>query len=182
MSLGTVPVERSIRRRQSTKFRFDIGVKEYSNFIEGIRLGLSIEDSAWNAGLTPQRVFDWLKKGELYAEVLEDLVPSSPAWQYARFWEDYMRARSNMVARHVANIDHCSRTPATSSGQWMASKYMLAVKHPEQWSEKYQLQKIKEDGQMELIKFFFENATDATREELASLVQLIPSLKLTDAS
>jgi hypothetical protein len=182
MPLGTVPVERSIRRRKSTQFRFDIGVQEYTNFIEGIRLGLSVEDAAYNTRLTPRRVWDWLKKGELYDEVFDDLVTSSTAWQYARFWQDYMQARSNMVARHVANIDHCSRTPAMSSGQWMASKFMLSVKNPDQWSEKYQIEKLTDQKVLDVIKFLFENATESTREELASLVQLLPSLKLSDAS
>jgi hypothetical protein len=102
--MPNTPIESSLRRRKSTTYRFDISPLEYSTFIEGIRLGLSVEDSAWNANLTPRRVWDWLKKGEIYAEISEDLVPHSAAWQYSHFWQDYTRAKANMVARHVANI------------------------------------------------------------------------------
>jgi hypothetical protein len=181
MPLGAVSDDRAIRRRKSSQFRFDIGPREYSEFIQGVRLGLPIEDAAYNARLTPRRVFDWLKKGELYDEVFDDLVSSSPAWQYARFWQDYTYARANMTARHVANIDHCSREPAASSGQWMASKYMLSVKNPEKWSERHQIEKLTNQKVLEIIKFLFENGDESFRETLASLVQLLPSIKLGDA-
>jgi hypothetical protein len=177
-----IPIERSIRRRKSTQYRFDISPREYTDFIEGIRLGLSVEDSAWNAKLTPRRVWDWLKKGDTYAEISDDLVPHSSAWQYARFWQDYMHAKANMTARHVANIDHCSRTPATSSGQWQASKYLLSVKNPAQWSEQHQIEKITDQKIIQMVKFCLEHSpTPLWSEQFVTIVGLLPSLKLHEA-
>lgn len=180
MPLGSVPIERSIKRRKSTQYRFDIGPREYDSFMAGIRNGLSIDDAAWNAGLTPRRVFDWIAKGEiLYGE---DYPPGCSAWQYARFWHDYKKASANFVGIHVANINNkATQSPEDSPGQWTPSAWMLERKRPEEYSEKYKLEKLSDQKILNFIKFIFENCSEPMREEFAALVQLLPNLKLNDA-
>jgi hypothetical protein len=174
------PIESSIRRRKSTTYRFDISPIEYRTFIEGIRLGLSVEDSAWNANLTPRRVWDWLEKGEIYAEVIEDLVPHSAAWQYARFLNDFKQAEAQFEALHVANITNHARKKA--EGDWTASRFMLLARRAEQYSEKYQLEKFGNQQCLEMVKFFFEIGDEDFNAKLAEYVQLIPNFNLSDAS
>lgn len=174
--LGSVPPERSIKRRKSNQYRFDIGPQEYATFMAGIRNGLSIDDAAWNANLTPRRVFDWLAKGEILAD--EDLPPHSQAWQYARFWHDFKKASSNFVGLHVANINNAS-TKSTPQN-WTASAWMLERKRPGEYGNKYIMEKLTDQKVLDVIKFLFENATDPTREELAKLIQLIPKLNLNE--
>jgi hypothetical protein len=180
MPLGTVPFERSIVRRKSTKYRFEIDPTTYQTFMDGIYSGSSVADSAWAAGLKPDTVYHWLEKGEILFESDAELPTHSAAWQYARFFHDYKKASSQSVVKHCINIDNASIKSTPTN--WTASAWKLERLRPQQFSQKYIMEKITDQKVLEVIKFLFENATDATREELASLVQLIPSLKLADAS
>jgi hypothetical protein len=180
MGLGSIPFERSIVRRKSTQYRFDIGPQEYALFMEAIANGVSIEDSAWGAGLTPQRVHDWLNKGQILFESDADLPPHSAAWQYSRFWEDFKRSSSTFVLRHVSNINNAS-TKSTPHN-WTASAWMLQRKRPKEYCEHYKTEKITDQKILEIVKFFFEQSpTELFREQLATMVQMIPTLHLKDA-
>jgi hypothetical protein len=178
MSLGSVPFDRSIKRRKSTQYRFDIGPKEYEAFMAGIRNGLSIEDASWNANLTPRRVFDWLKKGEILAD--EELPVGCSAWQYSRFWHDFKKASSNFVGIHVANINAAS--VKSTPHNWTASAWMLERKRPEQFSQKYILEKISDQKILDFIKLIFDTVDDNAREQVAAVIQMLPSLKLHDVA
>jgi hypothetical protein len=179
MPNGSMPFERSIVRRKSTQYRFDIGLKEYALFMSAIANGVSIEDSAWAAGLIPQRVHDWLKKGKILFESDAELTAHSQSWQYARFWEDFKKASSGFVIRHVVNINDAS-TKSTPHN-WTASAWMLQRKRPKEFSERYLIEKMTDQKMLELVKFFFnQSPTEEFREQLAAIVQMIPTLQLSE--
>ncbi|MGB8698508.1 MAG: hypothetical protein WCD18_03750 [Thermosynechococcaceae cyanobacterium] len=179
MPNGSSPFDRSVVRRKSNQYRFDIGPKEYALFIGSIANGVSIEDSAWAAGLTPQRVHDWLKKGQILFESDAELSPGSAAQQYARFWEDYKKASSGFVIRHVVNINDAAVNG--TSGNWTASAWALQRKRPKEFSERYLIDQMTDKKMIELVKFIFDQSpTEVFREQLAAIVQMIPTLRLSE--
>jgi hypothetical protein len=179
MPLGTVPVERSIKRRKSTSYRMDMHPNDYAAFINAILNGSSFEAAGWNANTNPALIKTWLERGEILDDC-DDFPQNSQAWQYVRFFRDYKKAVAQMEILHVCNINVASQK--STPHNWTASAWMLERKRPHEFSQKYIIEKITDQKVLDVIKFLFENATEATREELASLVQLLPSLKLSDAA
>jgi hypothetical protein len=181
MSLGSVPFERSIVRKKSTQFRLDIDPEVYRKFMEGVYSGVSVVDSAWAAGVKPDTVYHWLEKGEILFESDAELPPHSAAWQYARFFHDYKIASSQAVVKHSINID--SASVKSTPTNWTASAWKLERLRPDQYSQKYIIEKITDKKVLEVVKFFFEQSpTDEFREQLAALVSMIPTLQLKDAA
>lgn len=176
MPNGSMPFERSIKRVKSTQYRMEITPQQYKNFMQGITNGLSIETASWNAGINPKTVRNWLEKGEILAGV--DLPPHSQAWQYQRFSEDHEKSRAKFEALHAGNIN--SKAVTKSPGEWTASAWMLERRRSKDYGQHYQIEKQTDAKVLEVVKFLFENASEPTREELASLIQMVPSLRLSD--
>lgn len=181
MSLGSIPFERSIVRKKSNQYRFDIDPAVYQTFMNGVYSGVSVDDSAWAAGVQPRLVYMWLEKGKILFESDADLPPHSTAWQYARFFHDYKKATAQAVMKHAVNIDSASIKSTPTN--WTASAWKLERLRPEQYSQKYIVEKITDKKVLEVVKFFFDQSpTDEFREQLAALVSMIPTLQLKDAA
>ena len=95
-ALGSIPFERSIVRKKSTQYRFEIDPNAYQLFMQGVHSGASVPDSAWAAGLKPDTVYHWLEKGQILFESDAELPTQSAAWQYARFFHDYKIASKQL--------------------------------------------------------------------------------------
>jgi hypothetical protein len=181
MSLGSIPFERSIVRKKSTQFRFDIDPAVYQKFMDAVYSGVSVKDSAWAAGVKPDTVYHWLEKGEILFESDAELPPHSTAWQYARFFHDYKIVSSQAVVKHSINID--SASVKSTPTNWTASAWKLERLRPEHYSQKYIIEKITDKKVLEVVKFLFEQSPDDDfREKLAGIVGMIPTLKLSDAA
>jgi hypothetical protein len=180
-SLGSIPFDRSIVRKKSTKYRFEIDPAAYQLFMDGIYSGSSVADSAWAAGLKPDTVYHWIKKGEILFESDAEFPPHSAAWQYARFFHDYKKASSQAVVKHSINIDRASVKSTPTN--WTASAWKLERLRPEQFSQKYLIEKITDQKLLEYVKFTFDHAPDEDfREKLAAIISMIPTLRLKDAA
>jgi hypothetical protein len=175
MPQSSMPFERSIKRTKSTQFRMEITPQQYKEFMQGITNGLSIETASWNAGINPKTVRNWLDKGQVLAG--EDLPPHSQAAQYQRFSEDHEKSRARFEALHAGNIN--SKATAKSSGEWTASAWMLERRRSKDYGQRYQVEKMSDQKVLQVIKFLFDAApTPLFSEQLAGIVNLIPSLKL----
>lgn len=174
MPKASMPFDRSIKRTKSTQFRMEISPQQYKDFMQGITNGLSIETASWNAGINPKTVRSWLEKGQILAG--EDLPPHSQAWQYQRFSEDHEKSRAKFEALHSSNINN--HAVDNAPGAWTASAWMLERRRSKDYGQHYQVEKQVGTQLLELVKFLFENASEPTREELVSLVELIPGLLL----
>jgi hypothetical protein len=175
MPKASMPFDRSIKRTKSTQFRMEITPQQYEAFMQGITNGLSIETASWNAGINPKTVRSWLEKGSILAG--EDLPPHCQAWQYQRFSEDHEKSRARFEALHAGNIN--SKATTKSQGEWTASAWMLERRRSKDYGQHYQTEKLSDRKTLEVIKFLFDAApTPLFSEQLAGIVNLIPSLKL----
>lgn len=169
--------ERSLKRTKSTQYRMEIDPQAYKLFMDAIANGMSIESASHVAGLRPKTVQSWLEKGDILEG--EDLPVGCSAWQYARFSSDYKKSRALFEAKHVANIN--TKATSESPGQWTASAWMLERRRPKDYGQQYQIEKTGDAKVLEFIKFMFESSpTDLFREQLASIVALIPALRLSE--
>ena len=180
MPQSSMPFERSIKRRKSTQFRFDISPESYSTFMMCIKNGMGIDPSAWAAGLPPTTVKNWLEKGEILAEEIDSLKPESTSWQYARFWTDYKKSWAYFEMGHSSNIaDH---SVSNKPGQWTASAWMLERRRAESYAQRHLINELADKKVMEVIKFLFDSSpTVLFREQLATMIATIPSLNLAEA-
>jgi hypothetical protein len=179
MPLGTVPIERTIRKRKSNQYRLDIDPLKYAAYIDALTNGASKEAAAWNVGLNPNLIRKWMERGELLEEV-DDFPENSQAWQYVRFFRDVKKAIAQFELLHVANINTAS--VKSTPHNWTASAWMLERRRPEEFSQKYIIEKITDQKVLETIKFIFDNVDDHAREQVASAINLLPSLKMSEAS
>lgn len=177
MPKASMPFDRSIKRTKSTQFRMEISPQQYKDFMQGITNGLSIETASWNAGINPKTVRSWLEKGQILAG--EDLPPHSQAWQYQRFSEDHEKSRAKFEAIHAGNIN--SKATTKSPGEWTASAWMLERRRSKDYGQHYQVEKQTDQKLLEYVKFCFDQSpTPLFREQLAAIVNMIPSLRLSE--
>jgi hypothetical protein len=177
MPNGSMPFERSLKRRKSTQYRMEINPQQYKDFMTGITNGMSIESASWNAGINPRTTRNWLEKGKLLAD--EDLPPHSQAWQYALFFHDHEKSRAKFEALHAGNIN--SKAMTKSPGEWTASAWMLERRRSKDYGQHYQVEKQTDQKMIELVKFIFDQAPDEDfREKFAAIVGMIPTLQLSE--
>lgn len=169
--------ERSIVRRKSTQYRFEIGLEEYAGFITAVQDGMSIDSAAWSIGKDPSTVRTWLGKGEIFFNSIDDLVTHSAAWQYARFYQDFKKAGSNFEYENLLNIKEHGHKD--KNGVWVASAWLLERKMPEQYSHKYIIDRLVDRRLTDILKMVYELLTPAAAEQFASILHLIPGLKVT---
>ena len=97
--------------------------------VEKIILGaISVGDSDLNAcacaGIASSTFYLWQEKAK---------AGKSP---YLEFSENLTRARAEFRRNHLAMIAKAAQGTATTPGDWRASKYILAVRHPDEFSER----------------------------------------------
>lgn len=81
-----------------------------------IAAGNYIKVAAEYVGLPPQRIFDWMKKGE-----------NAKSGRYREFYDAVKKAQKQAEIRNVAIIQEAAQK------QWQAAAWYLERKHPERW-------------------------------------------------
>jgi hypothetical protein len=162
---------------KKSKFRFPLTVEQYTQFMEAIQNGISIENACHLAGIAERTCHRILRRGEDLKD--EALEPGTYAAECVRFWQDYKRESATYVTLHTTNIN--KHATASSPGQWTASAWILERKKPKEFSNQYQLNRLAEAKVKEVMQFLFQNGSDAFIEELAGLCGQLPSLSFDES-
>lgn len=108
------------RRGRRTKLTPEV----HEIIIKAIRLGSSYRAAANYAGVSEDALYEWLAKGR-----------ETGRQPYARFADDFEKARAEAVLRRIKRIEE-----AAQSGAWQADAWWLERRYPEDWSLKHQIE------------------------------------------
>lgn len=113
--------------------------KEIQNqIVVAVRAGNYMETAAAFAGISKDTFYKWLKRGARERQRLDDSTNAKPRKKelpFLEFSDAVTRAISEAEVRDVQNI-----SKAGEAGDWRASAWRLARRHPERWGNTEKVQ------------------------------------------
>lgn len=107
--------------------------------IEAIELGDSDINACAYAGVSQTAFYSWIQKGT--DQPATENSPARPARSpYREFAAELTRARAVFRVNHLRCIARAAQGTKATPGDWRASKFMLAVKWPDEFSERQVLE------------------------------------------
>lgn len=110
-----------------------------AKIIEAVELGDSDLNACAYAGVSPSALYNWIQKGTDHPATEDS--PARPARSpYKEFVGKLTRARAVFRVNHLRCIARAAQGTKSAPGDWRASKFMLAVKWPDEFSERQVLE------------------------------------------
>ncbi len=130
------------------------------NIVQALRGGNYLDDAARYAGVAERTVYQWIQKGRMAREALEDGVePTANELLYIQFAQAVEKARSDAVVRNLTIIQK-----AANDGQWQAAAWYLERTNPRKWG-RYETVEVTGDSVVTVAV----SPKDALREKLAAM-------------
>ncbi len=95
-----------------------------SDFLNGIKLGMSIKSACEYAGISEEVFYYWQRKAD------EEESAGRPG-KHCEFIRKYKKARATFQARHLSRI-----TQASDDGTWQASAWLLERRIPDEYGQR----------------------------------------------
>ena len=113
-----------------------------SAILEALNLGNYLETSARYGGVTPQTVYNWLDRGRIERDRLEnDGEPDDYEARFVEFLDLVEKARARSETRAVGLIQK-----AAADGTWQAAAWYLERSAPKRWGRRANVELTGKDG------------------------------------